>query len=33
LPKDQSTGEQEFAKLRKLLYKHVPNNRLKIKAA
>ncbi len=33
MPKDQSTGEQEFAKLRKLLYKHVPNNRLKIKAA
>ena len=33
MPKDQSTGEQEFDKLRKLLYKHVPNNRLKIKAA
>ena len=33
MPKDQSTGEQEFAVLRKLLYAHVDKSRLKINPA
>lgn len=33
MPKDQSTGEESFALLRKLLYQHVDKNRLKIKPA